>query len=273
MKEKISKCSGNCSMCAMNCGSVKEKKEIIGVKTALIIFAGILILSALFMPTESHMAGVSEPPEFELKPIIILDDDGNEIEITIDGAKDNHGQLCPGVISAFRQTQIGIKQLWGTDIPKRDDIKIISHFKDAKAPVTKGAPMKGRYDTFIYILNNTKNLEIMDCKGGIDCFKTTIIKKSTGEKFNISLKEDVIPNGFFELKKKMMRKNITPEEMNELKVKWEKFRDDLLTKTNHELFEYETQKKEPEPFSVTNIMLGGVIAIILISISWFIVRK
>jgi len=143
MKEKILECKGNCnncSICSLNSGSVKEKNEIIGTNSAIIILLGVLILSALIMPTgTSHMQGASEPAEFELEPIALIDD-GNEIEITIDGAKDNHGELCPGVASAFRQTQIGIKQLWKNEIPERNDIKIIANFKDGKAPVTEGLP-------------------------------------------------------------------------------------------------------------------------------------
>ncbi len=260
-------------MCSINQGSVKGEKGIIGIKTALIILSGVLLLSALLMPINAHMEGASEPPEFELKPIILIDN-GNEIEITIDDCKNNHGDLCPGVASAFRQTQIGIKQLWGTDIPERDDIKIVSHFKNATAPTTEGASLKGRYDTFAYILNNTENLEIMDCEGGVDCFRTKIVRKSTNEEFDITLKEDVIPDGFFELQKRVkITKTASDDEKKEFKTKWEEFRDNLLTKTNHELFEYKIKKKEPEPFSAASVIFGGIIAIILILISWFIVKK
>ncbi len=274
MKEKILGCNGNCNNCSMcSLQSIKEKNEIIGTSSAIIVLIGVLVLSALIMPTYGHMPDASEPPEFELGPIILIDS-GNEIEITIDDAKDNHGDMCPGVISAFRQTQIGIKQLWKNEVPERNDIKIITNFKDGKAPVTKGASLKGRYDTFTYILNNTENLEIGICKGGADCFKTTIIKKSTGEEFNITLKENVIPDGFFELMNKVkITKTATPDEKLEFKTKWEEFRDNLLTKTNHELFEYEIQKKEPEQFSVANMIFGGIIVIFLILISLFIVKK
>ena len=272
MKEKISKCEGNCSNCTM-CSINQGKNRIIGIKTVLIILLGVLLLSALLMPVKSHMQGASEPHEFELKPIILIDN-GNEIEITLDNIKDYHGDLCPGVVTVFRQTQIGIKQLWGGDIPERDDIKIVSHFKNAEAPVIKGKSMKGRYDTFVYILNNTDNLEIRDCEGGVDCFKTTIIRKSTNEEFNITLKDNVSPDGFFELMKKVkITKNASDDEKEEFKTKWEEFRDNVLTKTNHDLFEYEIKKKKPETFSVTNAIFGGIIVIILILILLVIVKK
>jgi len=137
--------------------------------------------------------------------------------------------------------------------------------------------MKGRYDAFVYILNNTDNIEIEDCEGGIDCFKTTIIRKSTNEEFNITLKEDVVPEGFFELMKKAKMKNISDDEYKELKTKFEEFRNNLLTKTNQELFEYKIKEKASEQFSLSNAIYGviiiGVMLIIIGSMILFIKKS
>ena len=111
------------------------------------------------LPIEAHMPGASPPPKFELEPIVV-DDGGKIINITIDEIGKYHNEMakkikikmlkkqgktdeeikaiiekefanatgsCPCLVISFRATLLGIKNVWGEEIPKRDDIKIISN--------------------------------------------------------------------------------------------------------------------------------------------------
>lgn len=203
----------------------------------------ILILLMFFLRlnfAEAHMPGAKPPPEFKLKPIV-LNDNEKKIKITIEDVAKYHGDKCPCTCCAFRAVLLGIQKLWGKEIPDRDDIKIISRL-----------PSSGSIQCFEYIVGTGGEFVLLRRKKrktaghiGIDNWNFVIVRKSTGDKFEVQVKDNVHPQGFFNLRKKVkIEKSATKEELDEFRTMWEETRDAFLTKADWELFE---GVKEPFP--------------------------
>ena len=74
----------------------------------------------------------------------------------------------------------------------------------------------------------------------LDNFKFNISRKSTGEYFEVTIKEGVFPDDFFELRKKVkfsIPETPTDEDKSQFKSEWEDTRDKFLTQPDWELFE------------------------------------
>jgi len=153
----------------------------------------------------------------KLSPILIYDED-NLLKISIADVGKYHGDMCPNFITAFRATQLAIKKLWKNEIPKRGDFRIIT--------ANPGACAK---DVFEFITRVVSTGDFMfelpvwhqTVEGPLqhhapispDCFRFTFIRKSTNDSVTIRVKEDVFPQGFFELLKKLkFEKTATPEQ-------------------------------------------------------------
>ena len=252
---------------------MKTKKSI-----AILIF---LTIFSSIISAEAHMPGAKPPPESKLKPIVMNDGEA-EIEITIEDVAEYHNQKtkqisekilaaegksdaeidkiikeefsdadgkCSCVSCSFRATLLGIQKLWGKEIPERSDIKIISYL-----------PSSGSVQCFKYITGNASEVPNARSNGefvlvrlpgkkamdiGIDSWNFAIIRKSTGDRFEIQTRKDIFPESFFELRKKVnIEKSATEEEIKKYSVMWQKVRDAFLTKADWELFE---GIKEPFP--------------------------
>ena len=258
--------------------------------TALVLMA--LSTASFSIPVDAHMPGAKAPPAFELSPIVIADD-GTEVEITIEHVAEYHAsrvkkepQICVCLACAFRATQLGISEVWGEEIPARDDIKIISRLptpgsRDCFRYVTGTGPgietkTKGEYKIILpdgtEITNMTnKNLKKLSKDNTLDNFRFDICRRSTGECFEVVLKEGVFPEDFFELRKKVRfdLKNATEEERTLFKSEWEDTRDKFLTLPDWELFEGVEEPEEPFPvggaifFSILVIGLGLLLVLSL----------
>ncbi len=239
------------------------------LKAVAIAALVLLALSTAVVSVDAHMPGARAPPEFELKPIVI-NDGGTEVEITIDDVANYHAsqvnkepQICVCLVCAFRATKLGISEIWGEEIPSRDDIRIISRLptlgsRDCFRYVTGTGPeietrTKGEYKIVLSdgteVTNMTnKNQKKLSKGNSLDNFRFEICRKSTGECFEVVLKEGVFPDGFFELRKKVKfdPKNATSEEGALFKSEWEDTRDKFLTLPDWKLFEGIEEPEEEE---------------------------
>lgn len=264
---------------------IKPKNNIL---ILIVIFAMCILkpVACDLKLAEAHMPGAKPPPEFKLKPII-LNDDGIKLKITIEDVAEYHNQKtkqisekilvaegksvaeidriikeefsdadgrCSCVSCSFRATLLGIQKLWGREIPKRSDIKIISYLSSP-----------GSMQCFEYITGDASGISNARSKGefvlvrlpgkravdiGTDNWKFAIIRKSTGDRFEIQTRKGIYPENFFELRKKVNTgKSATKEETDRYGIMWQEVRDAFLTKADWELFE---GIKEPFP-------IGGVI--------------
>ncbi|MDI6885735.1 MAG: hypothetical protein QMD22_05190 [archaeon] len=131
---------------------------------------------------------------------------------------------------------------------------------------------KGEYK--IILLNGTevtnmsnKNLKIISKDNTLDNFRFDVCRNSTGECFEVVLKEGVFPEDFFELRKKVMfdPENATSEERALFKSEWEDTRDKFLTLPDWELFEgVEEPEEEEEPAVVGGAIFFSILVIGLI---------
>ncbi len=262
-----------------------------------VVILSLLVVLVASLPAEAHMPGASPPPKFELEPIVI-DDGGKIINITLEEVGSYHNEwakemrikmlkkqgktdeeikaiiekefanatgICPCVVISFRAALLGIKKLWGDEIPKRDDIKIISNlptpgscqcfqYITGNAPKMKPAPRtKGEFH--IILPNGTeiknmspKNLKKVGISNNASYYHFTICRKSTGECFTVDVKDDVFPEDYFVLRKKVkygVPEKASKEEVDKFRKEWESIRNAFLTKPDWELFE-EIEKPEPE---------------------------
>jgi len=290
--------------------------KIFGIKAVAIVLFSLFIASTMSLSIEGHMPGARPPPKFELESIVI-DDGGTVIEITIDDVGNYHNDRvkdmkrkmlkkqhpdwtdeeinnkieeefagadgkCPCTSCAFRAVLLGISMIWGDEIPKRDDIKIISYlptpgschcFQYITGTGPKIDPVPKTKGEFHIILPNgteitNKNMENLRKYGvniNIDNWKFIIYRKSTGEYFIVDVKDDLFPDDFFELRRKVkygIPAAATEEEVDRFRSEWEEVRNAFLTKPDWELFEgIEAPKKDVTSGIVFLSILGTCVVI------------
>ena len=241
------------------------------LNAVVIVLMFLLALPTVVISVNAHMPGARPPPPFELEPIVVLDA-GREVKITIDDVAEYHAlqvkkkpQICLCMACAFRATQLGISKIWGGETPARDDLKIVSRLptpgsRDCFQYVTGTGPKieaetKGEFEIVLpdgtHITNmSNKNLKKLSKDITLDNFRFIICRKSTGECFEVVVKEGVFPEDFFELRKKVkfgIPEKATSEEKALFKSEWEDTRDKFLTLPDWELFE--GVEEPPSPVS------------------------
>lgn len=257
-------------------------------KTVAIVIMSLLALSAAVISVDAHMPGAKAPPEFELE-LIVISDAGTEVEITIEDVGNYHGGICVCGGCAFRATQLGILEIWGDEIPARDDLRIISKLptpgsRDCFWYVTgtgTGIETKAKGEYKIILLDGTEvtnmsnnNLKKLSKDNTLDNYRFDVCRKSTDECFEVVLKEGVFPEDFFELRKKVKfdAKNATDEEKALFKSEWEETRDKFLTSPDWELFEGVEEPEEEEPDVVGGAIFFSILVVGLGLLLWLSLR-
>lgn len=195
-------------------------------------FMSIFLAFILVVPTTVVWAGGDV-----LTPIQIYDE-GDLVKISIEDVAKYHGDICPCMAIGYRATKTAIDQLWGDKIPKRGDFKVIT-----------AHPGKGSQDCFEFVTRvktrkKGKDFEFKMPEGTTRAMLTngnfvfTFIRKSTGEKVTLSVRENIIPKDFFMLRKKVkFDQTATPEEKKKFKSIKKGFKNNFLTLPSNELFE------------------------------------
>ena len=256
------------------------------------------------------MPGAKPPPKFKLEPIVV-DDGGKIVKITIEeiglyhneiakkmrikmlkkqGKTDeeikaiiekefaNSTGICPCVASTYRAVLLGIKKIWKDEIPKRDDIKIISYLPTPGSLhclqyITGNCPKaksntKGEFHIILpngtEVKNfNVKYLKKVSINNNASNYCFIITRKSTGESFTANLKDGIFPDDFFDLRKKVkygIPKKATDKERRRFISEWEEVRNKLLTKPDSALFEGVEEDIGKTIFGITLVLaiLGGI---------------
>ncbi|MEA2033025.1 MAG: hypothetical protein U9N41_05525 [Euryarchaeota archaeon] len=261
----------------------KVQKSKSPLKAMAIAALVLMAASTAVISVDAHMPGAKPLPEFELVPISVYDGD-TLVDTSIDDIGEYHGGICICGGCAFRATQLGMSEIWGEEIPARDDIKIVSRL-----------PTPGSRDCFQYITGtgtrietktkgeykiilpdgtemsnmSKKNLKKASKGNSRDNFRFDVCRKSTGECFEVAVKEGVFPKGYFELRKKVkfgIPGNATSEEKALFKSEWEDTRDKFLTSPDWELFEGIEEPEEEEPDVMGGAIFFSILVIGLISL-------
>jgi len=183
----------------------------------IIYFVCFLLTFSFFVETEgadrTTTKIISEPKNISnLSPILIYDED-DLLEISIEDAGKYHGDVCLCLTVAFRATQLAISELWEYEIPKRGDFKIISALptpgsKDCFEFITRVITRKKGNDFKLELPTGT-DIENMRS----DNFTFLFIRKPTSDSIRIRMKEGLFPDRFFELRKLVKSgKTFTAEE-------------------------------------------------------------
>ena len=184
---------------------------------------------------------------------------------------------CPCTSFAFRAASLGISQVWDGEIPERNDIKIITRrptpgatqclqYITGTGPKVPNVTNKGELQMILADGTEVTDLSVPSLKKhmkdmGIETWNIIIIRKSTGEQFEVQAVEDIFPEGFSELRDKVnVEGTATPEEIDEFRAMWEEVRDAFLALPDWELFE-----GIEEPFPVGGAIFLGILVVGLIT--------
>ena len=184
---------------------------------------------------------------------------------------------CPCTSFAFRAALSGISEIWGDEIPERSDIKIITRrptpgatqclqYITGTGPKVPSVTNKGELEMILADETEVTDLSIPSLKKhmkgmGIETWNIIIIRKPTGEQFEVQAVEDIFHEGFSELRDKVnVEGTATPEEIDEFRAMWGEVRDVFLTLPDWELFEGVS-----EPFPVGGAIFLGVLVVGLIT--------
>ena len=218
--------------------------------------------------------------EFKTKMLKKKDKTDEEIAEIIEQEFAGATGICPCSSCAFRAASLGISQVWGDEMPERGDIKIITHrptpgatqclqYITGTGPKVPNVTSKGELQMILADGTEVTDLSVPSLKKhmknmGIETWNFIIIRKSTGEQFEVQVVEDVFPEGFSELRDRVkVEETATGEEIDEFRAQWEEVRDAFLTLPDWELFE---GIEEPFPTEgaiflgvlVTGLITGGV---------------
>ena len=173
------------------------------MKLLTMITLVLILTTVLFAELELpniHSAIVLDGKVISNTSHILIYDEDDLLEISIEDVEKYHGDLCLCLTLAFRSIQLAISQLWQDEIPKRGYFKIIS-----------ACPTPGTKDCFEFITRVITRGEGNDFKlelpQGTDIenmisnnFTFLFIRKSTGDSIRIRTREELFPDRFFELR-------------------------------------------------------------------------
>ncbi len=248
---------------------------------AVLVLFGLLAVVAVITGAEAP-----EEAEFELEDIMI-EDDGKEVAISLDDVseyvmgkiEDKIGSYPQGEMffsCAYRAALLGISEVWSGEVPSRDDIRIVSSLPEPGSAlcfqyITGTGPsmedLRTEEGEFKIVLIDGTEVEDMSIEHLYELsediiagdWKFEISRISTGETFEAVVKEDVFPEDFFELHKKVgFDRTASKKDEEVFTWRWTEIRDRFQGSEDYELFE---GMEEPSPSS---FVVATLIAIIIV---------
>ncbi|KAF5417257.1 MAG: hypothetical protein C5S48_00675 [Candidatus Methanogaster sp.] len=170
--------------------------------------------------------------EFTDLTLLIDDETGEPLEISLDDVGAAHGHICPCVATAFKASQTAF--LTWDGVPARGDLEIIS-----------AHPSDGHNETFEYILNSSEDVTVKLPEGTdsvnitIENYNYRFIEKSTDNTVVVSVKDGLFPDGFFEMRTRCKTNVSTPDEKLAFKLMKEELKEKILYLPADDVFEVE----------------------------------
>jgi len=148
--------------------------------------------------------------ESALKPSpIFIKAEGKTRSLSLADAFKQNGGPCPGITTAYRAMQYGIKLLYGDKIPEQSDLVIFSR-----------TPVPGSRDFLDMLLYDKKKPQKTaipeEMPARADKFFYTVYSKSRSTAVDVRLRSQNWPKDFFKLKKKQESNSLSPEEWDTL---------------------------------------------------------
>jgi hypothetical protein len=241
----------------------------------------LLAAVALCQGALAHMPGAAPMPEVDLGPIVVLDN-GVPVEIGIDDIATYHGEMegkepdaCICCACMYRVLLAGINEVWGDEIPERSDIGVQSRLVSNGALHTAwyvtgtgpgmDAASSGRLTLVAPdgspLTDYSKQARMKIAQNRtFDDYHFEVIQLSTGESATLTVREDLFPEDFLELRRLVkVEMSATDDETAEFTAKWSNIRDDFLQKPDYELFNEIEPSGEEEP----DVVGGGIFLALL----------
>ena len=177
---------------------------------------------------------------------------------------------------AFRAAQVGMGEIWGNDIPHREDVAITG------GPPTYASALVMRYITgtgenmtgvkspgeYKLVLRDGREvgditfekMQLLSRDMTAADYTFDVARLSTGESFTVTLREGVVPDRYFELAALVNRghpRQATPEELEEFIILGRELKEQFLNSPDQELFAV----KGPFPFKTA---LASAFALVIV---------
>jgi hypothetical protein len=243
----------------------------------------LMLLAALVLcqGAPAHMPGAAPAPEVDLGPIVVQDS-GVPVEIDIDDIAVYHGELegkepdaCICCACMYRVLLAGISEVWGDEIPERSDLGVQSRLVSNGALHTAwyvtgtgpgmDAASAGRLTLAApngsAMTDYSKQARVKIAQNrNFEDYNFEVTRISTGECVTLTVREDLFPEDFLELRRLVkVEKSATEEETAEFTAKWSTLRDDFLQKPDYELF----NEIEPPEGEEHDVVGGGIFLALL----------
>lgn len=245
------------------------KYQIIGILllAAIVLVVGVYIHSAGAAVAPQQIPETVTTTTIVREDPIVIGDNGVPVRISMNDILTFHAELeakeegipvpeqrevDPCCVWMYRSLSTGIRVIWGDTIPERTDVSVTSNLVSCGALHTGGyvtgtGPGMDITSAGRFILLQPDGTELTDYSHDArskiaknrkaDNYQLIITRISTGESATISLREEVFPDRFFTLFKKVKTDStVTKEEIVEFKTVKNEFRDNLVQKTDDELF-------------------------------------
>lgn len=236
------------------------------IKFIAVTFLACLVLLTMVAPAAAYVpAGAPDVEEAEdlmgiwffhgdeeLEKFEIADNDVRgykpgfeDFEIRFKGEIYPDGKLDLSKVITYRAIQAAVSQLWPEDVPVREEFE-----------VTCADPSKHTEGIFEYITRATsRDAFELDAPRGtseknliLENYTYNFVNTDTGDEFETHVVEGVFPDGFFEMREKVMSGEATEYEENRFDTQWEEVTDKFLTTEEPgDLFEIEEEEEDPTP--------------------------
>ncbi|WP_347489080.1 CbiX/SirB N-terminal domain-containing protein [Desulfoscipio sp. XC116] len=144
-----------------------------------------------------------------------------------DVAVEPDGKICICGSFAFRAMQVALAELWPGEIPERDRIYV-------EGPYSHGV------EDALETIAGTGNFTLEQREHSNLFYNFKVTDKLSGQAVNITVKPEVYPENFFELKKKVKDGTATAEEMREFQAKRAQLVEKVRWGSPDQLFTLET---------------------------------
>lgn len=210
----------------------------------------------------------------ELLKFVIQDNDvrgyskGNvPIEMEIGGAQYPDGELDLDELIAYRAVQLGIVQLWPEDMPDRENLTVFwtspSPDMEGMMEYITGCVSRDAYDIDVPGATRVENLSLDNYRFGFTDIEEA--GKEDANEFETRVKEEVLPEDFFDLRTRFFSLKATVEEEYQYLERWEEARELFLTEDAETLFEVE-KEEEPVPFWPLTFSLALLFGVVVTTV-------
>lgn len=133
------------------------------VNTLRVMFLLSIVIMLSLTMVEAHVSGISKPPKFNLEAIRI-EENGKIVNISLnDITSQQNKTICVCTAATYRALLYGIGEVWGDEIPRKDDIFVVSYLPSVCSVKTLQYIVRDRFK-LVHGSEEIKNLSTKNIK-------------------------------------------------------------------------------------------------------------